>query len=92
MYQFKVLFQSIPVNFTGFFRDPLVWDELATAIIPRLIANKSSDELIKVWSAGCASGQEAYTLAILLVEALGIEQFKQRVRLYGTDVDTCAIL
>ena len=50
-----------------------------------------SDELIKVWSAGCASGQEAYTLAILLVEALGIEQFKQRVRIYGTDVDLEAI-
>jgi two-component system CheB/CheR fusion protein len=85
------LFKSLPVNCTRFFRDPLVWNYIAGEIIPRIIANKSSDELIKVWSAGCASGEEAYTLAILLVEALGVEQFKQRVRIYGTDVALDAI-
>jgi two-component system CheB/CheR fusion protein len=89
--EFAALFESIPVNFTGFFRDPLVWDHIATKVIPRIIANKSSNELIKVWSAGCASGEETYTLAILLIEALGVEQFKQRVRIYGTDIDLEAI-
>ena len=85
------LFQSLPINVTGFFRDLLVWDHIATAIIPHIIADKSPNKFIKIWSAGCASGEEAYTLAILLVEALGIEQFKQRVRIYGTDVDLEAI-
>ncbi len=89
--ELATLFQSIPINVTGFFRDPLVWNHIATAIIPRIIADKSPDELIKVWSAGCASGEEVYSIAILLVEALGIEQFKQRVRIYGTDVDLEAI-
>ncbi|HEY9844867.1 MAG TPA: CheR family methyltransferase, partial [Candidatus Caenarcaniphilales bacterium] len=64
---------------------------LASEIIPRIIANKPSNELIKVWSAGCATGEEVYTLAILLIEALGVEQFKQRVKLYATDVAQAAI-
>lgn len=89
--ELAALFKFLPVNFTGFFRDPLVWNYIAGEIIPRIIANKSSGELIKVWSAGCASGEEAYTLALLLVEALGVEQFKQRVRIYGTDVAIEAI-
>ncbi|HEY9875635.1 MAG TPA: protein-glutamate O-methyltransferase CheR [Candidatus Obscuribacterales bacterium] len=89
--EFPALFESIPVNFTGFFRDSLVWEHIASEIIPQIIANKTSNELIKVWSAGCASGEEAYTLAILLVEALGVEQFKQRVRIYATDLDPEAI-
>jgi two-component system CheB/CheR fusion protein len=89
--EFPVLLEFILVNFTGFFRDPLVWEHIATEIIPRIIANKTSNELIKVWSAGCASGEEAYTLAILLAEALGVEQFKQRVRIYATDLDPEAI-
>ncbi|CAA9295675.1 Multidomain signal transduction protein including CheB-like methylesterase, CheR-like methyltransferase and BaeS-like histidine kinase [uncultured Leptolyngbya sp.] len=86
-----LLFESLPVNCTAFFRDQQVWDEIATEIIPQIIANKSSDELIKVWSAGCATGEEAYTLAILLIEALGIEQFKQRVKIYATDASQEAI-
>jgi len=86
-----LLFESLPVNCTAFFRDQGVWDEIATEIIPQIIAHKSSDELIKVWSAGCATGEEAYTLAILLIEALGVEQFKQRVKIYATDFSQEAI-
>ena len=55
--EFTALNKSLPVNCTGFFRDLPVWNYLATETIPRIIANKSSDELIKVWSAGCASGE-----------------------------------
>ncbi|MEW5859389.1 MAG: protein-glutamate O-methyltransferase CheR [Cyanobacteriota bacterium] len=85
------LFEFVPVNYTHFFRDPETWGYIATEVIPHIIANKKSDELIKVWSAGCASGEETYTLAILLIEALGVEQFHQQVRIYGTDIDPEAI-
>ncbi|HEY9695301.1 MAG TPA: protein-glutamate O-methyltransferase CheR [Oculatellaceae cyanobacterium] len=80
------LLKSIPVNYTAFFRDPYVWNYIASQIIPRLISHKSPNQGIKVWSAGCASGEEVYTLAMLFLEALGVEQFSQRVRIYGTDI------
>ncbi|MBE9012539.1 hypothetical protein IQ250_20275 [Pseudanabaenaceae cyanobacterium LEGE 13415] len=56
------------------------------------MANKADNEPIRIWSAGCASGEETYSLAILFIEALGIEAFQQRVQIYGTDVDRDAIL
>ena len=90
--EFIDLFKTIEINFTGFFRDAPVWDYVKTIVIPRIINSKPSDGRIKVWSAGCASGEEAYTVAMLLAEALGVEQFNQRVRIYGTDVDQEAVM
>lgn len=83
----KHLLDTIFINYTYFFRDRPVWDHLANQIIPQIIANKTPDEPIRGWSAGCASGEETYSLAMLFIEALGIEQFQQRVQIYGTDVD-----
>jgi len=88
----KHLLATIYINFTGFFRDRPVWDCLASQIIPQIVANKVLDEPIRVWSAACATGEETYSLAMLLIEALGIEQFQQQVQIYGTDVDADAIL
>ena len=62
-----------------------------TRSCPRLLAAKSAGSPIRVWSAGCASGEEAYTLAIVLAEALGAEAFLERVKIYGTDVDEDAL-
>jgi two-component system CheB/CheR fusion protein len=86
------LLDTLFVNYTYFFRDPFVWNYLQHQVIPQIIANKAPNEVIRVWSAGCASGEETYSLAMLLAEALGIEQFQQRVQLYGTDVDLDAVL
>lgn len=88
----KHLLDTIYINFTGFFRDRPVWHYLTNQIIPQIVANKAPDEPIRVWSAACASGEETYSLAMLLMEALGIEEFQQRVQIYGTDVDGDAIL
>lgn len=86
------LLDAIFINYTSFFRGRSTWDYLAHEVVPRMIATKAPDEPIRVWSAGCASGEETYSLAILLAEALGIEQFHQRVRIYGTDIDSDAVL
>ncbi|MBD2057545.1 protein-glutamate O-methyltransferase CheR [Oculatella sp. FACHB-28] len=86
------LLNTVYINFTSFFRDRPVWDHLENEVIPKIIASKAPDEPIRIWSAGCASGEETYSLAILLAEALGINQFQQRVRIYGSDVDSEAIL
>jgi two-component system, chemotaxis family, CheB/CheR fusion protein len=89
--EFSSLFNTILINVTSFFRDMASWEFLATEVIPPLIAGKHPHESIRVWSAGCASGEEAYTLAMVLAEALGLERFQQRVKIYATDVDEEAL-
>src|SRR5262249_38552592 len=90
--EFPQLFNTILINVTGFFRDAAAWDCLAAEVVPLIIAEKKPSDLIRVWSAGCASGEEAYTLSIILAEALGFESFRQRVKIYATDVDEEALL
>lgn len=89
--EFTSLFNTILINVTGFFRDEAAWEYLANVTIPSIIGAKRAEEPIRVWSAGCASGEEAYSLAILLSEELGPEQFQERVKIYATDVDEEAL-
>ncbi len=89
--EFANLFNTILINVTSFFRDEAAWEYLAAEIIPRIIQEKAADEPIRIWCAGCASGEEAYTLAMLWAEALGIDEFRQRVKIYATDVDEEAL-
>lgn len=85
------LLDTILINFSGFFRDANAWDYLANTVIPQIITSKQPQEKIRVWSAGCAGGQEVYTLAMLLGEALGIEQYLQQVQIFATDLDDSAL-
>lgn len=89
--EYLTLLNDVLINVTGFFRDAAAWDYLATAIIPQIIANKRPQEPIRLWCAGCATGQETYSLLILFAEALGIEACLERVRCYATDADELAI-
>jgi two-component system CheB/CheR fusion protein len=89
--EFAVLFDTILINVTAFFRDAAAWEFLRDTAIPRILQGKPEDGLIRVWSAGCASGEEAYTLAIVFAEALGLEAFRRRVKIYATDVDEDAL-
>ena len=75
-YRVDELFDAILINVTGFFRDPETWDVVASDVIPKLLAEKPPDSPIRVWSAGCASGEEAYTIAMLLAEGLGDEAYR----------------
>ncbi|MEO1006444.1 MAG: CheR family methyltransferase, partial [Cyanobacteria bacterium J06638_38] len=85
------LFDFLMLNVTAFFRNRSAWDSLNAEVIPQIIANKAESEPIRLWSAGCATGEEACSLAILFAEALGIEQFVKRVKIYATDLDETAI-
>jgi two-component system CheB/CheR fusion protein len=85
------LFDALLLNVTTFFRDLSAWNFLAEEIISRILEAKPQHQLIRVWSAGCASGEEAYTVAMLLAEALGEEEYKKRVKIYATDLDEEAI-
>ncbi len=89
--EFATLFNIILINVTGFFRDPAAWDAVRTTALPQILAGKAPDGPIRAWSAGCASGEEAYTIAMVLAEELGTEQFRERVKIYATDVDEDAL-
>lgn len=89
--EWLALLDDVLINVTNFFRDRDAWDYLANEIIPKIIASKQPDEIIRVWSAGCASGQEVYSLVLLFAEALGINEYLQRVQFFATDVDEAAL-
>src|SRR5690348_4066203 len=89
--EFAELFNTILINVTALARDKESWDVLAETIIPVIIDSKPPEEPIRIWSAGCASGEEAYTLAVLFAEALGEERFRRSVKLYATDADSDAL-
>jgi two-component system, chemotaxis family, CheB/CheR fusion protein len=89
--EFRELFNTILINVTSFFRDPEAWDALREQAIGNVLATRPAGGPIRAWSAGCATGEEAYTIAILLAEALGTEQFRERVKIYATDIDEEAL-
>ncbi len=90
--EFAALFDTILINVTSFFRDPAAWTYVGAEVVPRIIDRADGDDRqIRIWSAGCASGAEAYTVAMVFAEALGEEGFRDRVKIYATDLDDDAL-
>jgi two-component system CheB/CheR fusion protein len=89
--EFTQLFNTILINVTSFFRDQDMWTYLSAEVIPQILSQRGPDSSIRIWSAGCSSGEEAYTLAIVFAEALGRGQFRERVKVYATDADEEAL-
>jgi two-component system CheB/CheR fusion protein len=87
--EFTALFNTILINVTSFFRDPDAWEQLHTEILPQVLEGSDGGAL-RVWSAGCSAGQEAYSIAMLLHEEMG-SSFRERVKIYATDVDEDAL-
>src|SRR4051812_41203279 len=69
--EFGLLFNAILINVTSFFRDPAAWEYLRKDTIPELLRSVDPGAPLRVWSAGCASGEEAYSIAMVLADALG---------------------
>jgi two-component system CheB/CheR fusion protein len=89
--EFDTLISSLLIKLTSFFRDREAWAALRKKAIPELLAAHKSGDEIRVWSAGCATGEETYSIAILLAEALGPALGGYPLRVFGTDVDEAAI-
>ena len=89
--EFTQLFNTILINVTGFFRDAPPWDYVRQKVLPDIVGRRAAHEHIRVWSVGCASGEEAYTIAMLLAEAVGPDKLLDRVKIYATDVDDDAL-
>ncbi len=85
------LFKELLINVTSFFRDPEAFDLLKDSIIPRLLANKPAEEPFRAWVAGCSTGEEAYSLAIVLRECLDAIQPRRTWQVFATDLDREAI-
>jgi two-component system CheB/CheR fusion protein len=89
--EYQALLDTLLINVTEFFRDADAWEQLRSDGLPLMLDGKPADEPLRVWSAGCASGQEPYTIAMLLCEALGEEAYRERVKIYATDIDEEAL-
>ena len=89
--EYEQLFNFILINVTSFFRDPEIWDYLRTDAIPRVLEVKKPEDAVRVWVAGCASGEEAYTVVMILAELMGPEAVSSRVKVYATDIDSEAL-
>lgn len=85
------LFRDLLIGVTGFFRDPDAFKALEDMVIPRLFAGKPSGSLVRVWSTGCSSGEEAYSLAILMQEHLETIRERFVIQIFATDIDSKAI-
>jgi two-component system CheB/CheR fusion protein len=90
--EYARLVNSLLIKVTEFFRDPKLFEYLGERVFPELIAEARRERReIRIWSAGCSSGEEAYSLAIVLAEALGTETAWPDVRIFATDIDRDAI-
>ena len=85
------LFKDLLIGVTQFFRDPDAFEALALEVIPKILGDKGSDSRVRVWVPGCASGEEAYSIAILLAEAMARRNVAPMVQVFATDIDDEAI-
>lgn len=91
--EIELLFKELLIGVTNFFRDPPAWEKLQSEIIPALLAGQPEQGVLRAWSAGCSTGEEAYSLAILFKEAQERNKLKRPVTLqiFATDLDQIAI-
>jgi len=85
------LFRDLLIGVTNFFRDPEAFKAIEEQVIPKLFAGKSADAVIRVWAPGCSTGEEAYSLAILLAERQEAMKQTFKVQVFATDIDSQAI-
>jgi two-component system CheB/CheR fusion protein len=83
----KLLFRDLLINVTCFFRDAEAFDLLRREVIPDLLRDKGASDTLRIWAPGCSSGEEAYSLAILIAEAFGRMQTRPGVQIFATDID-----
>ncbi len=89
--ELDLLAKDLYIHVTGFFRDPTVFDLLATKIIPELVKDDASKDALRIWSTGCSTGEEAYSLAMVFREALEAAGSRMKLQIFASDIDPDAI-
>ncbi len=87
----QALCQEILIGVTSFFRDPEAFELLRSEIMPRLFANREPEDPVRIWHACCATGEEAYSVAMLIQEHLEKENRQAKVQIFATDIDEGAV-
>lgn len=89
--EMQALFNDLLINVTAFFRDPLAWQALQEQVIGPLVERADADEPIRAWVPGCATGEEAYSLAILFQEEIERRKVERSFTIFASDVDERAL-
>ena len=89
--EIKALYQDILINVTGFFRNPAAFEALKSEVFPEILKRLSPELSPRIWTPGCASGEETYSVAIALLEFLGEKASNHSIQIFGTDVSEASI-
>jgi len=89
--ELRSLSRDLLIHVTRFFREPESFETIARDVFPAIVEGRAADQTIRMWVSGCATGEEAYSLAILLVEFLQRRKSDNRVQIFATDVSEAAI-
>ncbi len=83
--ELKELQEDALINVTQFFRDPDVFEAFKTSLLPRLFEQRDTSQQVRIWIAGCATGEEVYSFAICLLEFLTSNALEPPIQIFGTD-------
>ncbi len=89
--EIEALFRDLLIGVTSFFRDPEAFRVLETHVLPRIFSNKASGGSVRAWIPGCSTGEEAYSIAILLQECLEAFKLNLKLQVFATDIDRHAV-
>ncbi|HEY0161419.1 MAG TPA: CheR family methyltransferase, partial [Edaphobacter sp.] len=89
--ELRTLQEDVLINVTRFFRDPDLWESLKTNIFPSLLHGRSPEKPLRLWCAGCSTGEETYSLAIAVLEFLTANHLETAVQIFGTDASDRSI-
>lgn len=87
----RALTKDLLIGVTGFFREPEAWEVLGAKVLPELLRRHGKDEPIRVWVPGCATGEEAYSIAMLAAEAMEAAGCANNLMVFATDIDREAL-
>ena len=83
----EALYQDVLINVTGFFRNPEVFEMLKKKVFPQLIKSRNADQPVRIWVAGCSTGQEAYSLAMIFLEVASRASVQIPLQVFATDLN-----
>ncbi|HVT02835.1 MAG TPA: chemotaxis protein CheB [Thermoanaerobaculia bacterium] len=87
----ETLYQDLLIGVTSFFREPARFEALKTVVFPSIVQNRGPQDMLRIWVAGCSTGEEVYSLAITLLEFLDGRHDAPRISIYGTDINEEAL-
>src|SRR5262249_5819734 len=87
----NTLFRDLLIGVTNFFRDTKAFEALEQMVMPRLFEGKGASDTIRIWVPGCATGEEVYSLAILLREQAEQTRSRVKIQIFATDIDEAAL-